>query len=123
MPKSDLVPAFYLNQDEMVEKPCRIMTREEARAAKKADEGWFISNGKYFRLRNRVPLEQQKEQTVNGINSCAGISRSEMQANVGIAKSRGAIIRAQEKVKAYPLVYDKLAVTARGRWVDQSCQS
>lgn len=56
MLRAAIVDVYYINQDETVEHPCRTMTRAEARAANKADEGWFICHGKAFRLRKKVPI-------------------------------------------------------------------
>jgi len=121
MPKSDLVQVYYLNQDEVCEKPCQIMTREEARQAKKEDKGWFICHGVKFRLRNKVPvigIRQNREKPA--AMSDGGICAREIRANVGIPTkdiiSPLEILMAQQKVIAYPHTRDKLAVLAHGYW-------
>lgn len=120
MPKSDIVPAYYVNQDECTGKPCRIMTRNEARLARDEDKGWFICNGTKFRLRNEAPAINTKPNQRPSINSCCGISKREMLANVGVPVTLDIsdleIFKAQEKVRVYPHIFDKLAVTARGSW-------
>lgn len=121
MAKVDSVQAYYLNQDEITEKPCQVMTRDEARLAKKEKKGWFISNGTKFRFYVKVPLvgsAQYRQRPT--VNSCCGISKNEMQANAGVVSDTlgadFAIMRAQQKIAAYPHTYDKAAVLARGSW-------
>src|SRR5208337_4136407 len=118
MAKLDDVLVYYINQDETLEQPCRVMTRQEARLAKKAGDGWFICHGKAFRLCMKMPVVMIREQDRQRptVNSCCGISKNEMLANAEVADSKLAIIKAQQKVKAYPHTYDKQAVLARGYW-------
>jgi len=117
MPNLNDVLIYYVNQDETVEQPCKTMTREEARTAKKAGDGWFINHGKAFRLRAKMPIvliRQDRQRPT--VNSCCGISKNEMLANAEVTDSDLAIIKAKQKVKAYPHTYDKQAILARGYW-------
>ena len=117
MLKTDFVPAYYLNQDEVCEKPYRLLTRDEARHAKKENQGWFICHGTKFRFHLRTPvivIKQDRQRPT--VNSCCGISKNEMLANAEVSDSDLAIIKAQQKVKAYPHTYDKQAILARGYW-------
>lgn len=120
MPKSDLVQVYYLNQDEVCERPYQTITREEARQQKKDGKGWFICHGAKFRLQIRVPVIQiRQDRQRPTVNSCCGISKAEMMANAGVVNRDVPdlqILKAQEKVKAYPFVHDKLAVLASGYW-------
>lgn len=116
----ETVKVYYLNQDILTE-PCQIMTRAEARTAKKEGKGQFISNGQKFCLTELMPIiviNQDRQRPAT--NSCCGLSKREMLANVGVPVgleiSNLEIMKAQEKVKAYPHTYDKLAVLARGSW-------
>lgn len=50
MPKTDLVPCFYLEQDETWETPAYLRLRSEVHQLKQAKLGKFINHGTAFRL-------------------------------------------------------------------------
>ena len=116
----EVVFVYYSNQDQEG-APCRLYTRAEARDAKKQNIGRFISHGKVFLLHEKTPVVAiTTNRQRPAANSCCGISKREVLANVGVPVgydiSQLEVIKAQEKIKAYPHVYDKNAVLARGIW-------
>jgi hypothetical protein len=115
----EIVPAYYQNQDDTT-KPCQLLTRADARIAKKMNKGRFICNGKKFRFHDQAPVALVEVLQKPSINSCCGISKREMLANneipVALNISPLEIMKAKEKVKAYPFVHDTRAVLAFGSW-------
>lgn len=69
MPKSDLVPCFYKEQDDSWEKPAKTISRGEARQLKNLGLGCFVNHGQAFRL-----FESQTEAIRQGyIDGAIGI--------------------------------------------------
>ena len=55
MPKTDLVPCFYREQDAQREKPAQLLPREQVRAFKEQLLGVFICHGRCFRFFQSSP--------------------------------------------------------------------
>lgn len=131
MPKTDLVPCFYKEQDDTWEQPAVILTRAECHEQKHLRLGKFENHGCTFRLAASRPILKQiyrdddgSEFEIGAGSSEPCISFSEMQANVGIVRDgvrneRGLIYMAQAKVRWYPFIraYPELA---SGRWAQVS---
>jgi hypothetical protein len=127
MPKNDLVPCFYREQNALWEKPARLLPRSDVHELKRQNIGKFINNGKAFRLNQCSPATSRRFSpfriTKPGtFESHSSISFEEMEANLGIVEEtvrnpRAVIMMAQEKVAWYPHVYDENAVLARGLWL------
>lgn len=127
MPKTDLVPCFYREQNVLWERPAKQVLRSEAHELKRQNIGKFINNGKAFRLKQSAPATGRRflpfRITKPGtIDSHCSISYEEMQANLGIVEEtvrnpRAVIMMAQEKIAWYPHVYDEQATLARGFWL------
>jgi hypothetical protein len=115
------VPVFYLDQDASWQAPCREVSRIEARRLKQAGAGVFIEHGRAFRLKESAPPPPCGF-LPGTLETAATISLSEIQANVGIAPTPNLVIRAQQKIRAYPNVFDQLACLARGAWVRPQVQ-
>jgi len=128
MAKTDAVPVFYRDQDELRERPFTTWTREKCREVKKK-LGNFISNGKKFRLfamRPKIyPVTAADLKPSNFLPCAETITMSEVLANVGITPNsehrnepalRHMVRAAQAKVRAYPSVHDTFAIVAHGRW-------
>lgn len=125
MAKTDAVPVFYRDQDELRERPFTTWTREKCREVKKK-LGNFITNGKHFRLfavRPKIyPVTAADLKDGNFLPVAETISMGELLANVGICGKwdepapRHVIKAAQAKVRMYPQVHDTQAVVAHGRW-------
>jgi hypothetical protein len=111
------VPVFYRDQDESLEAPCRVISRDEARKLKKLGLGYFIAHGRQFRLHEIEP----KIETLlppSGTTQASTISLSELLANVGITEAGeldhiGKVRRARIKIRLYPHVGDEQAPLAR----------
>lgn len=110
-----MVKVFYLDQDASWQPPCREVSRIEARRLKQAGAGVFIEHGRAFRLKEPSPPPPCGF-LAGPLETAATITLSEIEANVGIAPSPNLVIRAQHKIRAYPHVFDQLAVLARGSW-------
>lgn len=68
-------------------------------------------------------VNEQFETLVSAAHEAAcnsAISNTEMEANVGIAETHGAMLRAQAKIKAWisPVTADEKAPLPRGKWYD-----
>ena len=123
MAKTDEVPVFYRDQDEVCERPAKIWLRSECREHNKVS-GRFFNNGKAFRLFSPSPkiyaVSASSLRPQNVVPAASTISFSELQANVGIAGPKGdsspaprhLVRNAQAKIKAYPFVHDTQAVLA-----------
>ena len=121
MPKTDQVPVFFRDQDDVCESPAHIWTREDCRA-KRNLAGKFENSGRTFRLfaaRPQVfPVSASSLKSSNVIEVADTISFSEVLANVGIAGNVGdppdrrLVKRAQAKVRLYPQIHDDQAVLA-----------
>lgn len=128
MPKTDSVPVFYRDQDDLREREALTWTREMCRAAK-GIRGSFFDHGRKFRLavaRPRIyPVTAADLKTSNHLPAAETITFGEILANVGITSNcespntpalRHLVRAAQAKIRAYPRVHDDLAVVACGRW-------
>lgn len=132
LPPGELLPVFYLDQDDKQESPCRMETKAALRDMKRAGDGRFFNHGKAFRLAVRSPMRRApllRFGPSRSKDSPASISFAEMQANVGIAGEvrdwqenapapRHLVRRAQEKIAAIgaDVTYDPTAPLAFGRW-------
>jgi hypothetical protein len=123
------IPVYGLNQDAGLDAPLKLVSREEARAMKRENAGWFISSGKAFRLAERIP-EIAQTISICALGSlditAATITLQETRANVGLVDDRvrnprEAVRRAQAKVRLYPHILDVLAPLARGSWLNPEC--
>jgi hypothetical protein len=135
MPSKSVVAVYYLDQDRSWMKPCREVSRYAARKLKDIGSGKFVDNGWSFQLSQTTPVPQcEYLEAVNLPPAPLGVAETitfaEIQANVGITSggepglpaNRNAVRRAQAKIRAYPTIFDKLAVIARGRWVKTPIQ-
>lgn len=110
------VPVFYLDQDASWQPPCREVSRMEARRLKASGAGCFIEHGRAFRLKQPSPPPPCG--FLRGLlETATTITMSEVEANVGIAPTLNLVLRAQHKIRAYPHVFDQLAILARGSWI------
>lgn len=128
MPKTDEVPVFYRDQDDVCDHPAHVWPRQKCREAKKV-LGNFENHGRTFRLfvpQPRIyPVTAADLKSSNFLPEATTITNSEVLANVGIAgmpediaAPRHLVKRAKQKIRAYlhPDVRDKQAVTAYGCW-------
>jgi hypothetical protein len=129
MPKTDEVPCFYREQDDTWEKPAQTLLRTDVRTLKDAGLGKFENHGRTFRLfafspsyMNEISLQADRNLSHSAPGeSDSSISLAEMQANLGIVSDglrhpRAFVRRAQEKIKAWPHIFDEQALLARGFW-------
>jgi hypothetical protein len=121
MPSLAVVSVFYLDQDSSFAPPCRIVSRIEARRLKQIAAGKFIDNGRNFRLNCTAP-PLPIVLPPGPLQSATTITNSEVEANVGIAARSALVKRAQHKIRAYPHVFDDLAILARGSWMRPAVQ-
>ncbi len=129
IPAKAVVPVYYLEQDRSWMKPCREVSREAARKLKDIGAGKFVDNGRSFQLNQGTPLAYADYQAEHlppaPLNVAETITFAEIQANVGITAGgepgwpadRNTVRRAQQKIRAYPHIFDDLAVVARGSWL------
>jgi hypothetical protein len=122
------VPVFGLNQDAHVDSPLNFVSREEAREMKRGEQGWFINNGRAFRLAERITTPTIEDLPIRKMGSlditASTITLRETQANVGLVDERvrnprEAVRMAQAKVRLYPRIFDTLAARAGGSWIAQ----
>lgn len=122
MPKTDQVPVFYRDQNEVCERPAFLWSRSECRERKNV-AGKFFDHGKSFRLfspRPKIyPVTAAELKASNIIPDATTITLSETLANVGIAGKpedvaapKHIVKRAQDKINAYRKTYDDLATLA-----------
>ena len=90
-----------------------MVSRIEARRLKQISAGKFIDNGRNFRLNSTTP-PLPIALPPGPLQSATTITISEVEANVGIAARSALVKRAQHKIRAYPHVFDDLAVLAHG---------
>jgi hypothetical protein len=111
-----VVPVFYYDQDSSWQEPYRTVSRQEARCMKQTGAFFFIDHGRA--LRSKLPRPPLPVSFLPGLlETAATITLSEIEANVGIAPTRALVEQAQQKVRAYPHIFDNLAVLARGSWM------
>jgi hypothetical protein len=121
MPSLAVVAVYYLDQDSSFAPPCRTVSRIEARRLKQTGAGKFIDHGRNFRLHSTAP-PLPITLPPGPLQSATTITISEVQANVGIAARSALVKRAQHKIRAYPHIFDGLAVLARGSWMRPAVQ-
>jgi hypothetical protein len=80
-------------------------------------------NDKEAQCISYVPRFEDSESLVAASHETSvssSITEREMEANVGIAETKGAMLRAQAKIKAWmsPATSDERAPLPRGKWVN-----
>lgn len=127
--KTDAVLIVRLGQPQHLAH--ETISREEARALKKAGTGYFTDSGRVIHLIGELAqadIEEIISYAAHELSSNASLSQSDMLANVGLAKrerstlTAGAVKRAQAKVKAWMSedTQDKKNPLVRGNWVNLS---
>lgn len=126
MSAKESIPVFGLNQDDACDTPMRHVSREEARQMKREKQGWFICNGKAFRVAERIEVLAQLD-TARRLSAqdvaASTITISELRANAGLVDDRvrnprETVHRARAKVRVYRHVLDSKNPTARGVWIN-----
>ncbi len=110
-------------------RPCREVSRDAARKLKDIGAGKFVDNGRSFQLNQATPVApvfiDAECLAPAPLSTAETITFAEIQANVGITSGgepgwpadRNTVRRAQQKIRAYPHIFDDLAVVARGSWL------
>jgi hypothetical protein len=93
---------------------------------KQIGAGSFIESGRAFRLHQPSPpppisylpgpLETATTITLSEIHANCGITGG---GEIGTPADKRLVERAQHKIRAYPHIFDDLAVLARGSWMRQ----
>ena len=127
MPKTDLVLIVRQGQPQTLAH--QTISREEARALKKAGQGYFADSGRVLILMGKLAeaeIEEIISYAAHELASSATLSDADVLANVGLSKPghselrEGAIKRAQAKVKAWMSkeTEDQRSPLPRGSWIN-----
>ena len=128
MPKKDFV--LIVREGQPQELASETITREEARALRKAGRGYFTDSGRAFHIVGQLAQAQFEEiisYAAHELAAGTSLSDADMLANVGLAKrartglTPGAMKRAQQKVRHWlsPLTADARAPLPRGSWAKE----